>query len=105
MKGFRSVQVSPVGDRNLSTTWITSTFTLDDDVRAVWPTGGISVTFHAPKSAPAGWRAFCKLLGAGTDGKVTCSFQTGSWYRLKFSVTMVVDDGLEWLDTRDDRTS
>jgi hypothetical protein len=99
LKGFRSVQTSPVGNRGLDRTWITSTFTIDDDVRMVNPAGGARLTFHAAPSAPGGWKKLCKLLGIGAGDSVTLSFQTGSWYRLKFSVDMTVDNGLEWNDS------
>ncbi len=99
LKGFRSVQVTPVGDRGLEKTWITGTFTLDDNVRMVNPTGGTSLTFHAHRAAPNGWKQLCKLLGIGEGSDPTRSFQKGSWYRLQFSMSLTVDDGLEWSDS------
>lgn len=100
LKGFHSVQVSPVGKRELDKTWITGTFTVDDDVQMASPTGGARVGFYAPDSAPSGWKAFCRLLDIPEGEHANLSFQTGSWYRLKFSMSMTVDDGLEWADAR-----
>lgn len=96
LRGFRSVQVSPVGNRGLDKTWITGAFTVDDHVRMVNPKGGARLTFRADPAAPGGWRNFCEVLEIPEGESATHSFQTGSWYRLNFSMSMTVDDGLEW---------
>jgi hypothetical protein len=98
VRGFRSVQVSPLGKQELDKTWITSTFAIDGDVKVAYPTGGATLTFYENTAAPAQWATFCRLLGPSDIGLRKVNFQTGSWYRLKFSLSMTVDDGLEWND-------
>jgi hypothetical protein len=95
-KGFRSVQVTPVGDRLLDKAWINGEFTVDRDVRMVVPTGGATAKFHHAVGLPDGWNALCDLLRVPLGGSRTLSFQTGSWHRLRFAMDMTVDDGLEW---------
>lgn len=98
LKGFRSIQVSPVGQRGLERAWITGTFVVDDDMRIVRPAGVAGITLHAKGSAPKGWRQLCRLLGADdkSDTPLTISFPTGTWYRLKCAMNLTIDDGLEW---------
>jgi hypothetical protein len=99
LKGFRSVQVSPVGGNLLrdalraETTWITGTFTFDDDVLFAQPTGTVTLTFHAKPSAPPVWKALCKLLGIDKHGSI--SLPAGSWYRMRCSMDLKIDDGLD----------
>lgn len=98
LRGFRSIQVSPVGRRGLERAWVTGTFVVDDDMRIVRPAGLASITLHSKDSAPPGWRQLCRLLGiddkSGTP--LTIGFPTGSWYRLRCAMNLTVDDGLEW---------
>jgi hypothetical protein len=98
VRGFRSVQVSPVGQRNtdrLRKTWITGTFTIDDDVR-VAPTRGVAaLTLHNQQSAPQGWRDLCDILRIEPGTWQAFSFPAGSWYRMKFSMDLTIDTGLE----------
>lgn len=103
VRGFRSVQVSPVGQRSPpgrppEWTWITSTFALDADIQVAYPVGGVDLVFHENTAAPKPWTTLCRLLGNRGDGRQVRSLQTGNWYRLKFSMTMTVDNGLEWGD-------
>jgi hypothetical protein len=95
MKGFRSVQVSPVSDRDLPKTWISGNFSIDDDVRLATPAGGASLTFHSPEEAPTGWKKFCSLLGPLEEERVR-AFGAGNWYRLKLSMDLTIEDGLDW---------
>ena len=97
LKGFRSIQVAPVSNRILEKTWISGTFTVDDPVGYAAPRGVASLTFHAPKYAPerSGWLRFCSALGIGKGGSASRSFATGSWYRMKFSMNLVIDNGLQ----------
>jgi hypothetical protein len=103
LRSFRSIQVAPVVDRNLELTWITSTFTVEDDLRAAMPIGTATLTLHevprddarrAAPSAPAAWNLLCKMLGDGRQATTTFGF--GSWYRLIFSMDLTIDDGLDW---------
>jgi hypothetical protein len=97
VRGFRSVQVSPVGQRNkdlLRKTWITGTFTIDDEVR-VAPTRGVAaLTLHHQPSAPQGWRDLCDILAVEPGTWQPFSFPAGSWYRMKFSMNLTIDSGL-----------
>jgi hypothetical protein len=103
LKGFRSIQVSPVTDRGLEPAWITGTFVVDDDFRIARPSGIARLTFHAvendrkaPTAPAAGpyWNLLCEMLGDGRRADV--SLPTGSWYRLLCSMDLSIDDGLDW---------
>jgi hypothetical protein len=103
LRSFRNIQVAPVADRNLELTWITSTLTVDGDLRAALPIGTATLTLHAvPRddarpaapSAPAAWNLLCEVLGNGR--KATLTFAFGSWYRLLCSMDLTIDDGLDW---------
>jgi len=100
LKGFRSIQVSPIGGPQLrerwkaETTWITGTFTVDDGAHIAWPNGIVGLTLHAEPSAPDAWKTLCKLLGIkGKNGSI--SLPSGSWYRMRCSMDLTIDDGLE----------
>ena len=99
LKGFRSIQVSPVGGKLLKkalrtdTTWITGTFTFDDDVLFAQPTGTVTLTFHAKPSAPPVWKEVCKLFGIDKQGSI--SLPAGSWYRMRCSMDLKIDNGLD----------
>jgi hypothetical protein len=96
LRGFRSIQVSPIGERrlqqelNADTTWLTGTFKFDNDMRVARPNGTVRLTFHAEKYAPPAWKALCKLLGKGS-----ISLPTGSWYRVRCSMDLKMDNGLD----------
>jgi hypothetical protein len=69
LKGFPSVQVSPLTDRGRDKAWITSTFIMGDGLRIARPSGIARLTLHAvrPKSAlrPVGgacWNLLCEML-------------------------------------------
>jgi hypothetical protein len=103
LKGFRSIQVSPVTDRGLEQAWITGTFVVDDDFQIARPSGIARLTFHAvgndrkaPTAPSAGpyWNLLCEMLGDGRRADV--SLPTGSWYRLLCSMDLSIDDGLDW---------
>jgi hypothetical protein len=103
LKGFRSVQVSPVTDRGLESAWITGTFTVDDDFEIARPTGIARLSLHAVEtdkkaptapSASAYWNLLCEMLGDGRQADI--SLPTGSWYRLRCSMDLSIDDGLDW---------
>jgi hypothetical protein len=99
LRGLRSVQVSPVKDRGLPKTWISGTFSIDDDLQMDTPSGGARLTFHSPSDAPKGWEKFCSLLRiAGRHTGEPMGFQTGNWYRLRFSMGLIIDNGLDWTD-------
>ena len=98
LRGFRSIQVSPVGERKLARTWISGTFLVDDDLSIVRPGGVAALTLHYSKDTPQGWQQLCKVLGIDqTDGEQrVISFPTGSWYRLRCAMDFRIDNGLEW---------
>ena len=102
LKGFRSIQVSPVGERapDLDKTWITGTFAVDDTVRMARPAGVANLTLHnVPaddvSNPPKGWRLLCDLFGIRSGDRGTLSFPTGSWYQMKCSMDLTIDNGLE----------
>ena len=100
MKGFRSVQVSPVKDRGLPRTWISGTFSIDDDLQLATPAGAASLTFHSPAKAPREWTKFCSLLEVNeAQSGLSRVFVSGNWYRLKFSMGLTIENGLDWTDT------
>jgi hypothetical protein len=96
LKGFRSIQVAPVAVRDLSKTWITGTFVVDDDLRIALPSGVVDLTVHYRGEAPKGWQQLCKILGIDEGGSRRISFPTGSWYRLQCSMSLNIDNGLEF---------
>lgn len=101
LKGLRSIQVSPIGERKLQqelrayTTWIKGAFTYDNDMRVARPNGTVRLTFHAGKYAPPAWKALCKLLGINEARKDSISLPTGSWYRVRCSMDLKIDNGLD----------
>lgn len=98
-RGFRSVQVSPVKDRGLPKTWIFGAFSIDDDLQMATPSRAATLAFHSPESAPSGWRKFCDLLRiADRPMGRPMIFDPGNWYRLKFSMGLTIDNGLDWTD-------
>lgn len=97
-KEFSSVQVVPVGGKlkgklPMQTNWITGTMKFGDNLDFARPTGTISLTFHAPESAPQGWKDLCTLLCVGREGTIV--MPTGSWYRMRGSMDLALDDDLE----------
>jgi hypothetical protein len=99
LRGFRSVQVSPVKDRGLPKTWVFGAFSIDDDLQMDTPSRAATLNFHSPAGAPSGWQQFCDLLrSAGRPIGEPMGFEPGNWYRLKFSMGLTIDDGLDWTD-------
>ena len=103
LKGFRSIQVSPVADRGLEKAWIMGTFTVDDDLRIARPSGVVNLALQAVRSdsrspsspaAPKYWNLLCEMLGDGDRANI--SVPTGAWYRLLCSMDLTIDDGLDW---------
>ena len=99
LKGFRSIQVSPVGeaallkDWELGTTWIGGNFVVHDGATLSRPNGTATLTFHHRREAPAGWRTLCKLLGADEpDQKEVVGFTSGNWYRMRCSMDLNIDN-------------
>ena len=95
LKGFRSIQVSPVGERQLEKTWVTGTFAVDDTVRVARPSGVANLTFHADPQAPKGWLQTCELLGIPAGESDTLPFPAGAWYRMRCSMDLTIDRRLE----------
>jgi hypothetical protein len=103
VRAFRSIQVAPIGNRDLDKTWVTGTFSLDDSVRFALPDGMATLTLHAapPRpsdpsapSAPAAWNLLCEVLGDGEPAEI--KLVSGSWYRLSCSMELTLDDDLNW---------
>ena len=96
--GFRSVQVSPVGEKALidacrtESTWIKGTFSLVGPVEFAQPQGVVALTLHDAPAAPQAWRIFCDLLGA-KDDQARLYLPTGSWYRMRCSMDLTLNDG------------
>jgi hypothetical protein len=91
LNGFRSVQSAPLGVQPLGRAWVTGRFQVDDIVQLAFPLGTVGLTFNAPGNAPASWLKLCRLLPVRDY-----LLHVTSWYRLKFGMTMYVDDGLTW---------
>ena len=89
---FLSVQASPVDQRALCRTLISSTCNLED-LGVAYPSGGAQLVIHSLASAPIGWQLLCKLLDIDPGGKERFCFQTQNWYRLKFSMGLKTHDG------------
>jgi hypothetical protein len=103
VRGFRSIQVAPVANRGLERSWISGTFTVDDDLRIVHPSGVATITLHAARgvpgapripAAPRAWNLLCKMLGSRERADI--ELPTGSWYRMLLSMDLTIDDGLDW---------
>ena len=95
LKGFRSIQVSPVGIRESTKTWITGTFVVHEPVRIARPRTAVNLTFHAPDALPTGgWAETCDLLEIAPGRSRTLSIAGGNWYQMRFSMDLVIDQGL-----------
>ena len=96
LAGIRSVQVSPIGEplfrkvQRSETTWINGNLALDGGARIARPNGTVGLTLWAEPSAPSQWRTFCSLLGI--QEKARFSFPAGSWYRLRCSMDLDIDN-------------
>ncbi|MDM0077133.1 hypothetical protein QTH90_22185 [Variovorax sp. J2P1-59] len=91
---YRSVQVTPVDSRNLPKTWINGGFTLKD-VQAQFPIGvAVLKLTELSKDEDDGWSRLCQIL-EGED-MLEISLPTGDWYRLKCSMDLSIENGLDW---------
>jgi len=95
VRGFRSIQVAPVAEREIGKTWIQGTFTIGERIRYASPEGIASLKFFAPASAPEGWLKFCAAIGVKAGASGAFAFPTGSWYRMKFSMNLDITNPLE----------
>jgi hypothetical protein len=99
--GFRSIQVSPVGESSLlrewadETSWVTSSFSLNNPLEVAIPFGTAGLTFHAEPSAPKSWKTLCEILGIGEGRSRTIGISTGNCYRMRFSMDLTIDNGLD----------
>lgn len=96
--GFKSIQVSPVGNRDLPKTWITGDFVFDD-LQAVRPRGSVSLQFHplgaeGDSASESAWNRLVHLLGDGAGVNLTIA--SGDWYRIRCNMSFTLDDGLNW---------
>jgi len=90
--GFRVVQVSPVYDMRLPRAWIPGRYTLSN-VRVAFPTGVATLRLERPRSSLPEWDT---VLNSLHDRPEQLAFATGDWYRVKCSMQLEFDDGLEW---------
>jgi hypothetical protein len=90
--GFRVIQVSPVDDTPLPKAWIPGRYTLSN-VRVAFPSGIATLRLENPGLAPKAWK---KLFDSVLDPPDQLTFTTGDWYRVKCSMELEFDDGLEW---------
>jgi len=109
---YRCVQVTPVDGRDLPKTWINGGLTLKD-VQAQFPIGvavlklaadGVhedegddgneGVDQDAGVDKDDGWYRLCKLLKS--ENMLELSLPTGDWYRLKCSMDLSIENGLDW---------
>jgi hypothetical protein len=95
--GFRVVQVSPVPDIGLPKAWILGRYTLSN-VRVAFPSGVATLRLNVPHPPPPGWPppGWDLLLKNLRDRPDQLAFATGEWYRVKCSMELQFDDGLEW---------
>jgi hypothetical protein len=101
LKGFDSIQASPIGEPRLQLelpeqmTWINSQFTIDNGAQVARPTGIVELTLYANQEAPeAWWQTLCKMLRIAPGKSRTISLPSGSWYRMRCSMDLTIDDGL-----------
>ena len=77
-------------------------FVLDPDLQAGLPSGRADLTLHAiPVSSgtgaitsPSVWNRLCAMLGDGRTARVR--LPRGSWYRMRCSMNLTIDDQLSW---------
>jgi hypothetical protein len=97
---FHGIQVAPVGSRPFDRTWITSRYTIDANIRADLPRGNATLRLFpvagtgSASSTPQAWNTLCSMLESA--GPIVLG--QGSWYHLVCSMTLAVDDGLDWSD-------
>jgi hypothetical protein len=89
--GFRVIQVSPVDDTPLPKAWIPGRYTLSN-VQIAFPSGIATLRLENPALAPEPWTKLLNLL----DTPDQLAFTTGDWYRVRCSMELEFDDGLEW---------
>ena len=89
--GFRVIQVSPVDGTPLPKAWIPGRYTLSN-VRIAFPSGIATLRLERPAVAPQPWTDLLDLL----DTPDLLAFTTGDWYRVRCSMELQFDDGLEW---------
>jgi hypothetical protein len=95
-KQLGSIQSSPVGGprvkKNLQGTLIAGTFSFRGALSFALPRGTIGLTFRKDPNPDASrnWNALCDLFGADR----TISMPAWSWYRLRCSMDLKIDNGL-----------
>jgi hypothetical protein len=95
---FGSIQRAPVDHRDgtLLTALITGSIVLND-IETQFPSAVASLTFNRPHGMRDDhpWARLHHLLGKGApDTKL--DLPTGSWYRLRCSMDLTIDNGLDW---------
>jgi hypothetical protein len=91
--GFRVIQVSPVVDGiKLPKAWVSGRCTVSN-LQVAFPTGVATLQFNIPDSSPPEWQALVTHL-LEKSGRM--AFTTGDWYRVRCSMELQFDDGLEW---------
>jgi hypothetical protein len=99
--GFRSIQVSPIGESGLLKTWrnettlIRGTFTVRGTPQIAMPNGSVALTLCANRSAPQAWKDLCKLLGIEEGGEDSISLTAGNWYRMRCSMDLTIQNSFE----------
>jgi hypothetical protein len=95
---FHGIQVAPVGSRPFDWAWITSRYTIDANIRADLPRGNATLRLSpvagtgSASSTPRAWNTLCGIL----DSAGPIVLGQGSWYHLVCSMTLAIDDGLDW---------
>ncbi len=90
LNGFRSVQTSPIDGRDLQKTWIGAHCAFEN-LRVLQPPAQPRVRLHAARGAAAAWNRIADLAVGRW-----LALPAGDWYRLRFDMTLKVDDGLAW---------
>jgi hypothetical protein len=90
LAGFRSVQVSPVDSRDLPPTWIGADCAFER-LRVCQPRAQPRLRLLESPAASLAWNRIAALSGGRW-----LALPTGDWYRLRFDMSLKVDDGLGW---------
>jgi hypothetical protein len=99
IRTLRSVQVSPIGEKELLQKWkaetalIEGTFIADDIPQMVIPDGIATLTLRSEETAPKAWKSMCSLLGIPNGEERSVSLAPGNWYRMRCSLELKIRDG------------
>lgn len=90
LSGFRSIQVSPIDRRPMRRSWIGGSFGFSG-LGVALPAAQPRLRLSRDDRASEAWNRLADLAGGQT-----LALPAGDWYRLRFDMTLTVDDGLAW---------